>query len=203
MNLKTSKFRSLFNRRRVIGLSVVLTICAAVQAQDWSENKAMRALEAPGHEALMSLIARPTSTLAPFETDGCSGGLSGAWQVAARHFPDFAQAHQSSPPWENCCVSHDQAYHNAGGASDPRASFDARLNADRILKACVIETGTARVDTLVAAYDVDADQVASGYGAIADAMFVAVRIGGGPCSGLPWRWGYGYPSCSVFTGVLD
>jgi hypothetical protein len=33
------------------------------------------------------------------------------------------------------------------------------------------------------------------YAAIADAIFAAVRLGGAPCSGLSWRWGYGFPNC--------
>ena len=33
------------------------------------------------------------------------------------------------------------------------------------------------------------------YAAIAELMYRAVRIGGIPCSGLPWRWGYGWPEC--------
>ena len=28
-------------------------------------------------------------------------------------------------------------------------------------------------------------------------MFIAVRIGGGPCTGLAWRWGHGWPPCSL------
>ena len=33
------------------------------------------------------------------------------------------------------------------------------------------------------------------YEVIGDLMYRAVRIGGIPCSGLPWRWGYGWPEC--------
>jgi hypothetical protein len=33
------------------------------------------------------------------------------------------------------------------------------------------------------------------YQGIADLMYRAVRLGGIPCSGLPWRWGYGWPAC--------
>ena len=31
--------------------------------------------------------------------------------------------------------------------------------------------------------------------AVASLMYRAVRLGGIPCSGLPWRWGYGWPEC--------
>ena len=36
----------------------------------------------------------------------------------------------------------------------------------------------------------------------ADMMYRAVRIGGGPCTGLPWRWGNGWPGCNPI-GDLD
>ncbi len=175
----------------------------SAHAQDWSSGAVMRALEIPAHEGLMTLMGNPDTTLAPFETDGCSGGLSDAWRVVAGQFPDFDEIHQSAPPWESCCVTHDAAYHNADSALDARASFDARLIADRALRTCVAATGGDRVDALVAVYRVNPDQIARAFEAIADAMYMAVRIGGRPCSGLPWRWGYGYPSCSVLTGALD
>ena len=35
----------------------------------------------------------------------------------------------------------------------------------------------------------------SGQPAIADLMYRAVRIGGVPCTGLPWPWDYGWPEC--------
>jgi hypothetical protein len=75
--------------------------------------------------------------------------------------------------------------------------------ADAALRACVIETGESRVTDLVQEYDVTPDQVAAAYDGIAQAMYLAVRFGGAPCSGLPWRWGYGYPGCTVLTGAFD
>ena len=202
MNFVARILCAVFDCPMVLGV-FLLTFSDPANAEDWSDGRLMRALERPGHEALMTLIARPTSSLAPFETDGCSGGLSDAWHVAARQFPDFAEAHQASPPWESCCVAHDQVYHDAGGNLDARASFNGRLKADQVLRSCVRATGAERVDALVQGYQVSPAQIETAYAAIAEAMFVAVRLGGGPCSGLPWRWGYGYSSCSVFTGVFD
>lgn len=176
---------------------------APAGAQDWSAGAVARAIELPAHEALMRSRADAETAPAPFETDGCSGGLSEVWKVVAGRFPDFAQAHQSLPPWEGCCVTHDRAYHDAGGAADAGGSFEARLNADRALEACVVATGADRVDALADVYDVNADQTEAAYHTIAQAMFLAVRFGGAPCSGLPWRWGYGYPACSVLEGVID
>jgi len=165
---------------------------APALAQD-TASQLQLALEMPGHRALMSEIS--TAPLAPFETDGCSGGLSVSWRVVADLFPDFEETHNDIPPWEYCCVTHDRAYHNAGGATDARTSFDARLLADQTLQQCVVDQGRIRRDDLGETYDVTPELIDRAYRAIADAMFTAVRFGGGPCSGLPWRWGFGFPGC--------
>jgi len=39
-------------------------------------------------------------------------------------------------------------------------------------------------------------QVMSLYESIAESMYTAVRLGGMPCTGLAWRWGYGWPACN-------
>lgn len=131
-----------------------------------------RQAEMWAHRRLISLAegAKP----APFTSDGCSGGMSATWREAGIHFPLVGD----SPPWEACCIAHDRAYHVAGGAVTAEASFEARLDADRRLRACVAAAGP---DTDV----------------LAEAMYLAVRAGGGPCSGLPWRWGFGFPPCHL------
>ena len=152
-------------------------------------------VEMAGHRRLMRVMDAAGHRPAPFATDGCSGGLSLAWRGIAQTLPPFAEIHAARPPWEPCCVTHDRAYHDAGGARTPRASHRARRATDEALRACVRETGARRSAGLSLAYGVSAEQVAAAYALIADAMFTAVRLGGGPCSGLPWRWGYGYPAC--------
>ncbi|MEL7212553.1 MAG: hypothetical protein AAGK92_07815 [Pseudomonadota bacterium] len=77
-------------------------------------------------------------------------------------------------PFESCCVSHDRAYHAGGSAMTARGSYVERLAADRAFQMCVAETGGE---------------------VVSDALFQAVRLGGVPCSGLSWRWGYGRPRC--------
>ncbi|PID36367.1 MAG: hypothetical protein CR993_05790 [Rhodobacterales bacterium] len=119
-----------------------------------------------------------------FTTDGCSGGMSNIWRGLTATFPDLATDIGAHPPWESCCITHDQAYHIAGNATTARASFDARLTADETLRECVAATQT--------------DLSPQTQQALADAMFHAVRTGGGPCTGLPWRWGYGLPRCIGF-----
>lgn len=156
------------------------------------------ALELPAHRALIARRARPGSQLTRFESDGCSGGLSDVWRLVADQFPGFAEAYQSAPPWESCCVTHDRAYHNGVDAPDAKASFVARLVADRVLEACVVEMGITRRQEFAAVYGITADQVETAFVTIGGAMFWAVRLGGGPCSGLPWRWGFGYRDCSIW-----
>ena len=74
-------------------------------------------------------------------------------------------------------------------------SFVARKQADLALLSCVVETGKTRQEELTVKYDVSAGTVETLYAAIAELMYRAVRIGGIPCSALPWRWGYGWPEC--------
>lgn len=174
--------------------ALTVLVASPLAAQEFGQR-----MEMPGHRALMK--AREGAALSPFETDGCSGGLSSTWELVADTFPDFAEAHENSPPWEACCVIHDRAYHNAGGVSEAEASYQARLTADEELQACVIRKGDERVDGIAELYDVTSDQVGAAYRTIAGAMYMAVRFGGGPCTGLPWRWGFGYPGCTPFDTV--
>ena len=161
-------------------------------AQNWDQLG--RGLELKAHQALMKQVEKVSSPQ-PFTTDGCSGGMSSAWQGVAAYWPQFARDHQQQPPFESCCISHDRAYHDAGSALTATDSYEARLSADRTLQSCVIETGRARRDELAVLYGVSPSQVTEAYELLAGSMYYSVRFGGGPCSGLSWRWGYGYDQC--------
>lgn len=154
-----------------------------------------RWVELPQHKKLFRLLQDPAVTLAPFATDGCSGGMSAAWQPVAQIIPGFAQNYAQAPPWESCCVTHDMAYHNVGKTQSAPESFDARLKADETLMQCVLQDGIERRDAIASEFSTSSKIVDQAYDLIANGMFQAVRLGGGPCSGLSWRWGYGYPSC--------
>lgn len=164
----------------------------SVSAQDAGWDQAGRALEMRAHTRLMKQVGQ---TPDPFESDGCSGGLSAAWRMAARGLPAFADTHEDAPPFEDCCVAHDRSYHNAGAAATAEASYAARLDADRLLRACVLEVGEGRRPALSAQYGVNAAQVDAAYETMARAVYYSVRFGGGPCSGLSWRWGFGFAAC--------
>lgn len=158
----------------------------------------LEALEMKGHRALLETMARAEHSPSPFTTDGCSGGLSDVWSFVAGVSPELGKTHGGHPPWDACCITHDRLYHDPGSAGSAEDSFAARLAADEALKTCVEETGAARSAFLSETYDLDQAQVQRAYDAIAEAMFAAVRVGGAPCTGLPWRWGYGYADCTAF-----
>lgn len=173
----------------------VLVLCLLAGPAMAQDNALQRSLELPAHRLLMGMVSAPGTGRAPFVSDGCSGGLSSSWRVVAELVPGFAEAHEPTPPWEGCCIAHDRAYHDAGGAHTPEASYSARLAADTTLRDCVVTIGETRLADLATRYGSRETQVRRAYAAIADAMFIAVRLGGGPCSGLPWAWGFGYPGC--------
>jgi hypothetical protein len=178
-------------RKLVLILSV---LASPVAAQDF-----MRSLELPAHRALIAQSEGADLTV--FETDGCSGGLSTSWRFVAETFPKFRALYEAHPPWEYCCVAHDRAYHNAGAALRAEDSYDARLSADDTLRACVKQHGTENAEEYSVRYDMTPDQIRTAHSVTAEAMYAAVRFGGAPCSGLPWRWGFGYPGCSVFQSA--
>lgn len=156
-----------------------------------------RQLEMSRHQQLTVLKKQPENMPAPFTTDGCSGGLSIGWEYLAGKIQSFQKTHGTLPPWESCCITHDKAYHTAGDrASTAQQSFEARKNADQKLKACVLETGVQRIPELSLEYKISPREVELLYTTIAELMYRSVRIGGMPCTGLPWRWGYGWPECN-------
>jgi hypothetical protein len=148
------------------------------------------------HRRLISARTESGAVLAPFSSDGCSGGLSAGWAFVTTTFPAIAQRHGDRPPWEGCCTTHDLRYHSGGAsAADAKTSFEMRRQADDELRQCVIGFGETRRAALAAEYGLDPDEVARIYQITAGAMYWAVRLGGAPCTGLSWRWGFGWPAC--------
>lgn len=191
------------NPRAAVAVALVIVAGQSV-AQDAGRSDGFgRALELPAHRALAEVRNRPGTRLAPFVTDGCSGGLSDIWRGMAAQFDGFSEKYGGAPLWEDCCVVHDRAYHNAGPDPDPLASFEARLAADHALEQCVIRNGQEMNAELSRSLSVTPATITRVYEGIAAAMYLAVRFGGGPCSGLPWRWGFGYPPCNIVARESD
>ncbi len=156
----------------------------------------MYQLEISGHRTLSVLKNNPLNQLNQFVSDGCSGGLSVGWEYLAGKMQKFENRYGSEPPWEACCVSHDRVYHAAGGRNLSAVdSFELRRSADELLRMCVQRTGTERSAALSRAYNISSQEVERLHAVISSLMYRAVRIGGLPCTGLPWRWGYGWPDC--------
>ncbi len=178
-------------RRNIVILSTLMIIAAIVlyafllsgRAKPGG-NEIERQTELWAHERLVR--ARINAVATPFTTDGCSGGMSAIWQEANDVFPALSNKIGATPPWEQCCITHDKAYHNAAGAKDAMQSFNARLAADQTLSKCISDFGTQESTSIEQQYQL-----------LADMMYSAVRLGGVPCSGLPWRWGYGLPNCYI------
>ncbi|MEL7011900.1 MAG: hypothetical protein AAFO72_01335 [Pseudomonadota bacterium] len=155
----------------------------------------LKSAEILAHKSLMRRINHAPDGLAAFETDGCSGGMSAGWSLVSAEMPELAGTPDGDLPWTQCCVDHDKIYHVAGGATDADASYEARLAADDALRLCVIAIGEERKDATMERFGLSEAQVVLAYTIVARSMYNAVRVGGGPCSFLPWRWGFGYPNC--------
>lgn len=154
-------------------------------------EKIERELEVSRYQALARVQADPQSRLAPFTTDGCSGGLSDGWRYLAKEVPGFKAKFGSKPPYEHCCVIHDRAYWRG----ETGQGFDKRLRADRALRQCVVDFGKTHRDEFAREFDLPAHVIEQNFAIVGALMYRAVRAGGGPCTGLPWRWGYGWPAC--------
>ncbi|PIE57617.1 MAG: hypothetical protein CSA33_07155 [Desulfobulbus propionicus] len=179
-------------------LCAVLLTSLPVYCADLREKytSLLEHLELYQHEKLTALKRHPENSLQPFTTDGCSGGMSVGWDYLANTIDRIKDIHGDQPPWEACCINHDRAYHAAGPKnSPPEKSFQNRKAADEQLRLCVLATGTTRSAVLSAAYHLSTEEVESIYQVIGDLMYHAVRLGGVPCTNLPWRWGYGWPEC--------
>jgi hypothetical protein len=171
-----------------------------MESNDAGTDGADRNLELSLHQQLQDQLPGELngsgSVLTEFTTDGCSGGLSVGWNDFSARAGFFRDRHGTQPPWESCCVEHDRAYHSGGGAGlTALGSFSLREQADDELRACVLDTATERSEQLIAEYGLNDKQVAEIYETIAASMHLAVRLGGMPCTGLSWRWGYGWPNC--------
>ncbi|MGI9536578.1 MAG: hypothetical protein ACR2PB_05880 [Desulfocapsaceae bacterium] len=186
---------------------VIATLALLITSANWGHggepaasesmlDELERSLELGRHERLLVEKQNPAYSLSAFTTDGCSGGLSVGWQHLSEKIELLKTVHGDLPPWESCCISHDRLYHSAGDRNiSAEMSFVARRKADQDLRSCVLEVGLSRAPQLSEQYELSLEEVGQAYQVIGDLMYRAVRIGGVPCSGLPWRWGYGWPEC--------
>jgi len=172
-------------------LFALLALPATGHAVLTHDNPAQQAIEEQALAWLAQTRQAPGAELAPFASDGCSGGLSAGWQLFAETSTRFRARYGERPPWEACCVAHDRLYWRG----ETENGYALRQAADTELRQCVIDTGAAQAEEFAPALEKTPAEVEALFTQAAELMYVAVRIGGGPCSGLPWRWGYGWPQC--------
>jgi len=176
--------------KRKLLLLAVLTLPQLPAAAETLLAEGMRELEEFRLRQLQAVQAG--AEIEPFTTDGCSGNQSKSWEILAGAIPGFRDEFGERPPWEACCVAHDRLYWR--GLTDD--GFNRRVAADRELQACVAATGERLAPELSLRHDVSEQRVRDAFVTISQWMYRAVRIGGQPCSLLPWRWGYGWPNCA-------
>lgn len=136
--------------------------------------------------------------ISPFTTDGCSGLQSESWKLLAKSLPEFKKIFGGKPPWEDCCIEHDKVYWR-GSTMD---GYTKRQQADKELKQCILSTGAKLTPRLSVKHSVSEENFRHAFLLTARLMYKTVRLGGLPCSLLPWRWGYGWPNCA-FADVSD
>ena len=175
---------------RFLKYLIALLLCASPASAN-PIDQAARLIEEANMERLHVQQTRPGIFINAFKTDGCSGGLSDSWRTLAKVWPEWARAIGEIPPWESCCVAHDRDYWR-GEAID---GFDKRLQSDHVLRQCVVLTGQQQGGEIAARLGIPQDDVIEVFNLTAEMMFHAVRLGGGPCTGLAWRWGHGWPPC--------
>jgi hypothetical protein len=137
--------------------------------------------------------AKTTHQLAPFASDGCSGNVSKNWRVVVEQMSEtsrsFAEAYQGAQniPFEYACVKHDQAYHTGDGG------YVGRLQADIQLRSEIISYGIENAATVQSRAGLNTPEEAIFlYELLTEAVYRGVRLGGAPCTGEPYAWGYGY-----------
>lgn len=148
-----------------------------------TEAKQMQSLE----------TAKQQYELTEFVTDGCSGNVSKGWTTAITQLSKvsnaFAEKYAGTEviPFEEACVEHDRAYHRGEGG------YTARLKADNELRSAIIKYGIENTDTIQTRTGLDNPEEALFlYELVAESVYRGVRLGGAPCTGQPYAWGYGY-----------
>ncbi len=160
-------------------------------------DKTVEALERLQMSWLNEEQNKPGVVIDEFSSDGCSGGMSMVWTSVAEISPIFAKRLGQHPPWQYCCVAHDWHYWRG----DSIDGYNKRLRADQELRHCVRQSANQQGWQLAASLGLPPREVNEMINLTADLMYAAVRAGGKPCTGLPWRWGHGWPECSILPSI--
>lgn len=180
--IKTSKtFKALI--LIILAISAILYVYFKMNINPILEAQRMTQLE----------LMKDRIQLSKFETDGCSGNVSDAWRIVvdriSRVSDDFSEryAEAQNIPFEYACIEHDQIYHRGEGGYAGRLQADNQLR-NEIISYAINNTAEIKHRTNLGTKE----EVLALYEKIAEAVFHAVRIGGAPCSGKHYAWGFGY-----------
>lgn len=185
----------LFNIGMLAAAIILVQVTTAQAADTHPLLKIERDLEDQYLSRLAQVQANPQNKLAPFTTDGCSGGLSEGWSTLSKIFPAFKAKFGDAPPYESCCVVHDRDYWRG----ETEQGYAKRLQSDETLRACVIDYGKQHRSEFAREFSLSEDTIEKNFTITANLMFHTIRLGGKPCSYLPWRWGYGWANCPILT----
>jgi hypothetical protein len=174
-------------------LPLLLVLCPAGLVAQNPLDAMAESLERDQMTRLAAQQKRPGIHITAFRSDGCSGGMSQSWSVLADTLPLFAHYAGREPPWEHCCVAHDRDYWRG----ETRNGFEEREQSDARLRACVVETGEQRGAEMAETLGLPRQDIVEMINLTGELMYQAIRLGGAPCTGLPWRWGHGWPECSA------
>ena len=137
-------------------------------------------------------MSRPVA-LSTFKSDGCSGNISNGWSTTvgklSKIFSSFENQYKDAQniPFEEACVIHDQSYHAGDGG------YVARLKADNALRKAIIDYGMSHTEEIKERTGLSADESAIYmYEVVAESVYRGVRLGGAPCTGTTYAWGFGY-----------
>lgn len=182
-----------------IGLWVAVMTLLPITLLQAEEIHPLLSIERDVEDWYMSRLAQvqanPKNKLMPFTTDGCSGGLSEGWSTMSKLIPAFKRKFGEAPPYEFCCVVHDRDYWRG----DTEQGYAKRLLSDETLRACVIDYGKQHRSEFAKEFSLSEDTIDKNFAITANLMFHVIRLGGKPCSYLPWRWGYGWADCPILT----
>lgn len=166
-----------------IGVVLYFTAFRTITINPLTERAQMEQLEETKKQHELSL----------FTTDGCSGNVSDGWRQAVEQFSEVSESFKirfsdvSTVPFEAACIEHDRVYHSGEGG------YRARLRADNTLRESILKYALDNTDEIkeYTGFTTD-EEVLFLFELTADAIYRGVRLGGAPCTGMHYAWGYGY-----------
>lgn len=191
MNIHALNIRKYISRKKTIStLVVIITGVLAyilffhtIVLSPLAERTQMKKLEE----------IKQQHTLSTFVSDGCSGTVSQGWRIAIQELSklsiEIEDRYKDAQyiPFEDACVAHDRSYHIGEGG------YVARLQADNLLRDGILSYGIENTEEIKARVGLGSDEEALFlYEMIAETVYRGVRLGGAPCTGTPYAWGFGY-----------